>query len=124
MSSRFLRSLLATSLLGAALPLAAQTAPAPAPTAAAAEVPVKLEAFTVTGSNVKRLEVEKVLPVTIFDTAAMEVRDPGQPSDMITALPQVTGCRATRPRPWARRPAATTRASPCAAFPPATPWCC
>ena len=92
MNTTLLRSLLAIPVLGALLPLGAQTAPAPSPNAAAAaETAIKLEAFTVTGSNVKRLEVEKVLPVTIFDAAAMEVRDPGQPSDLITALPQVTG---------------------------------
>jgi len=91
MNTTLFRSLLAIPVLGTLWPLGAQTAPASAPTAAAAEVPLKLEAFTVTGSNVKRLEVEKVLPVTIFDAAAMEVRDPGQPSDLITALPQVTG---------------------------------
>ncbi len=79
-------------LLAAAAGLRAQTAPAPAPTAAAApEQPLKLEAFTVTGSNIKRLDMEKVLPVTVFDQAAIEVRDAAQPSDLLTALPQVTG---------------------------------
>lgn len=68
-----------------------QTAPQPASTNPAAGDTIKLEAFTVTGSNIKRIEVEKVLPVTAFDTAAIEVRDGSQPSDLITALPQVTG---------------------------------
>ncbi|MEO5960149.1 MAG: TonB-dependent receptor [Opitutaceae bacterium] len=72
------------------LPALAQSAPASSSTAAA-DPAVKLEAFTVTGSNVKRLEVEKVLPVTVFDTAAMEIRDAAQPSDLLTALPQITG---------------------------------
>src|SRR5438067_1654063 len=57
----------------------AQTAPAPSGSSATEE-PVKLEAFTVTGSNIKRLEIEKVLPVTILDAAAIEVRDGSQPS--------------------------------------------
>ncbi len=85
-------------VLAAALTLAAlaqaQTAPAPTSTPGAgarADEPVKLEAFTVTGSNIKRLEVEKVLPVTVFTTEQIEVRDASQPSDLITALPQVTG---------------------------------
>ncbi len=79
-------------MLAGAAALRAQTAPAPSPTAAAPrEEALKLEAFTVTGSNIKRLEVEKVLPVTVFDAAAIDVRDAAQPSDLLTALPQVTG---------------------------------
>ncbi|MBL9202464.1 MAG: TonB-dependent receptor [Opitutaceae bacterium] len=75
-----------------ALHLRAQTAPAPArPTPAAGDEPLRLEVFTVTGSNLKRIEVEKVLPVTVLDTTAIEVRDASQPSDLLTALPQVTG---------------------------------
>ena len=66
----------------------AQTAPTPP---RVGEETVKLEAFTVTGSNIKRLEVEKVLPVTVIDAGAIEVRDAAQPSDLITAMPQVTG---------------------------------
>jgi outer membrane receptor protein involved in Fe transport len=70
----------------------AQSQPARStPAAAPGDETVKLEAFTVTGSNVKRLEVEKVLPVTVFDAAQIEVRDASQPSDLLTALPQVTG---------------------------------
>ncbi|MBI5771626.1 MAG: TonB-dependent receptor [Verrucomicrobia bacterium] len=68
----------------------AQAAPAPTATPGAEEA-VKLEAFTVTGSNVRRIEVEKVLPVTVLDTSTIEVRDAAQPSDLLTALPQVTG---------------------------------
>ncbi|MEY4004942.1 MAG: hypothetical protein RLZZ221_1038, partial [Verrucomicrobiota bacterium] len=45
----------------------AQTAPTPP---RAGEETVKLEAFTVTGSNIKRIEVEKVLPVTVIDAVA------------------------------------------------------
>ncbi len=67
----------------------AQTAPAPA--GSQPEEAVKLEAFTVTGSNIKRLDYEKVLPVTILGSAEIEIRDASQPSDLLTALPQVTG---------------------------------
>ncbi|MBI4623479.1 MAG: TonB-dependent receptor [Verrucomicrobia bacterium] len=52
---------------------------------------VQLDTFSVTGSNIRRLEIEKVLPVTVFDSSAIEVRDASQPSDLLTALPQVTG---------------------------------
>ena len=54
------------------------------------EEPVKLEAFTVTGSNIKRLEMEKVLPVTIFSRDLMDARNAITPVEMLTALPQVT----------------------------------
>ena len=70
----------------------AQTAPAPSNTTPATpDETVKLEAFTVTGSNIKRMDFEKVLPVTIMDLSSIEIRDASQPSDLLTALPQVTG---------------------------------
>jgi len=64
----------------------AQKAPAPAD-----EQVIKLEAFSVTGSNIKRLEMEKVLPVTVFDNATIDVRDASEAADLLTALPEVTG---------------------------------
>lgn len=56
-----------------------------------AESPVKLEVFSVTGSNLKRLDQEKVLPVSILGSSELEIRDASQPSELLTALPQVTG---------------------------------
>lgn len=71
----------------------AQTAPAPAtpaePTETAGET-VKLAEFTVTGSNIKRLDIEKVLPVTVFGREAMEARNPTTPVEMLQAMPQAT----------------------------------
>ncbi len=61
----------------------AQSAPAPG------DETVKLEAFTVTGSNIKRLEMEKALPVSIIDRDVIEARDAQTPVDLLTALPQV-----------------------------------
>ena len=87
----FRRALACAAALSLTALAPAQTAPAPRATPAAGDETVKLEAFTVTGSNIKRIEVEKVLPVTVFDAAAIEVRDAAQPSDLLTALPQVTG---------------------------------
>ena len=52
---------------------------------------VRLEQFTVTGSNIKRLDHEKTLPVTVINRDAMEVRDAAQASDLLTSLPSVTG---------------------------------
>ena len=78
--------------LGAAVPGFAQTAPAASATAAAAPAAdtVKLEAFTVTGTNIKRLDQEKVLPVTVFNLEQIEARNALTPVEMLTALPQVT----------------------------------
>ncbi len=89
--ARFRACFLAACVLPAFL--LAQSAPTTPqrPAAAPENETVKLEAFTVTGSNIRRLEVEQVLPVTVIDTAAIEVRDAAQPSDLLTALPQVTG---------------------------------
>ncbi|MBC7368062.1 MAG: TonB-dependent receptor [Undibacterium sp.] len=68
----------------------AQTAPTSAAAGREGE-PLKLESFTVTGSNLKRLDQEKVMPVTILAASDLEVRDASQPSELLTALPQVTG---------------------------------
>ncbi len=69
----------------------AQAAPAPTSAAPKEDEPLKLEAFSVTGTNIKRLDVEKVLPVTVLSPSDIEVRDAAQPSDLLQALPQVTG---------------------------------
>lgn len=72
-------------------PILAQTAPAPSGVAsdAAAET-IKLESYTVTGSQIKRLEMEKVLPVTVFNKDLIDVRNALTPVELLTALPQVT----------------------------------
>jgi outer membrane receptor protein involved in Fe transport len=80
-------SALAFSLTAAIAP--AQTAPKPA--AATGDETIRMEAFSVTGSNIKRLDIEKVLPVSVITAAEMDIRDASQPSDLLTALPQVTG---------------------------------
>lgn len=67
-------------------PLHAQTATAPE-----SDVPVvKLEAVSVTGSNIRRLDTEKVLPVTIISREAVEARSAITPVELLTSLPQVT----------------------------------
>ena len=63
----------------------AQTAPA----AAAPEV-MKLEAFKVTGSNINRLDAEKVLPVTVLDREAIEASNSLTPIELLMRLPQLT----------------------------------
>ena len=56
-----------------------------------ADQAIQLEAFSVTGTNLKRIEMENVLPVTILSAADIDVRDASQPSELLMALPQVTG---------------------------------
>ena len=89
-------TLLATllvTLLSWASPTQAQTAPANAASTAAPKntETIKLEAFTVTGSNIKRMDFEKVLPITTFNLDLIDIRGASQPSDLLTALPEVTG---------------------------------
>ena len=78
----------------AATALHAQTAPAPSAATAekkdGKEEVLKLEAFSVTGTNIKRLDQEKILPVTVFNIEQIEIRNALTPVEMLTALPQVT----------------------------------
>jgi iron complex outermembrane recepter protein len=50
---------------------------------------VELQSFVVTGSNIKRTDMEKVVPITILDQDAMSVRNALLPVDMLTTLPSV-----------------------------------
>jgi outer membrane receptor protein involved in Fe transport len=49
-----------------------------------------MEAFSVTGSNIKRLDVESALPVTVLTRETIEARNAITPVEMLTSLPQVT----------------------------------
>ncbi|MCX6953367.1 MAG: TonB-dependent receptor, partial [Verrucomicrobia bacterium] len=51
---------------------------------------VALQNFVVTGSNIKRLDMEKVVPVTVLGADAIEARNAFTPVDLLTALPQIT----------------------------------
>jgi len=81
--SRLTRVPLLTALLACTTGTFAQIAPA--------DESIQLPAFSVTGSNVKRLESEKALPVTVFTLDEIDARDASQASDLLAALPQVTG---------------------------------
>ncbi|NBX60795.1 MAG: TonB-dependent receptor, partial [Opitutaceae bacterium] len=83
---------LALLAFAASLSLAqAQLSPTAPAAQSSKEETVVLQTFTVTGSNIKRLDAEKTLPVTVLNREAMEVRDASQASDLLTSLPQVTG---------------------------------
>lgn len=83
---------LAPSALTLLTILTASTARAQTVTAPAAkpEETVKLAAFSVTGTNIKRFDQETVLPVTVFNLDVMEARNALTPVELLTALPQVT----------------------------------
>lgn len=81
-------ALLACSTLAALLP--AQTAPAPAASdASSTSETLKLETFSVTGSNLKRVENEKALPVTIINRDLLDARDGSTPIEFLQTLPQI-----------------------------------
>ena len=72
--SPFVRRRSAWFLL-AVLPLYAQVAPPPrSPVVAGAASPTVMDAFTVTGSNIRRLDEEKTLPVTVMTLEDLDLR--------------------------------------------------
>ena len=65
-----------------------QPAPAPSRTVAQDQA-IELQRFIVTGSNIRRLDLEKIAPVTVLDQTAIEVRNAVVPVDLLTSLPSV-----------------------------------
>ena len=57
--------------------------------ASPAEETVKLEAFTVTGSNIKRLEEENALPVSIITPEIIEARNAATPVEFLASIPSI-----------------------------------
>src|SRR4051812_36329592 len=49
-----------------------------------------MEAFVTTGSNIKRLDQENTLPVTVFSMAQLETRDSATPMDLLIGIPEIT----------------------------------
>lgn len=68
----------------------AQSAPASAATGAAGQTDalVKLEAFAVTGSHLKRLEQEKALPVTVVTDEEIQLRGVATAAELFASVPQ------------------------------------
>ena len=75
-------------ILATASCLAAQSAP-PIPRQTPAET-VTMEAFTVTGTNIKRLDQEKSLPVTIISSDDIEARDAATPMNLLESIAFIT----------------------------------
>jgi outer membrane receptor protein involved in Fe transport len=49
----------------------------------------ELEQVVVTGSHIRRADMEKTVPVSVIDEAAMETRNAVLPSELLTSLPSV-----------------------------------
>lgn len=49
----------------------------------------ELDAIVVTGSRIRRTDMEKIVPVTVLDEATIEVRNATLPADLLTSLPSV-----------------------------------
>ncbi|MBI5382965.1 MAG: TonB-dependent receptor [Opitutae bacterium] len=84
-------SYLLTAALAAAFavaPLPAQTArPSPdQPAAPAAEQPIVLETFTVTGSNIRRVDAETALPVLVIDMTDVNMRNGSTMADLFETI--------------------------------------
>lgn len=50
---------------------------------------VALQGYVVTGSNIKRADLEKIAPITVLNTESIETRNALTPVDLLTSLPQV-----------------------------------
>jgi outer membrane receptor protein involved in Fe transport len=77
--------------LAAAASLAALAAPASAQDVDADTQSQKLETITVTGSNIRRVDIETSNPVVTIDRAAIEKTGKLTLGDLVQALPAVTG---------------------------------
>ena len=79
------RIAVAAALYGALAPAAAAGAEAQL----ASITQDELETVLVTGSRIKRTDLEKIVPITVLDEAAMEARNAVLPADLLTSLPSV-----------------------------------
>src|SRR4051794_31843522 len=88
---RFLPVTISAAIALSVVALSAQTAPPiPVEKKDLPAAPVQLEAFTVTGSNIKRVDIEKTLPVTIITSEELEARDAVTPFDQLAGIPHIT----------------------------------
>ncbi len=86
------------ALIAALLPASgfAQATPPPPPVQPPEEA-VTLEAFTVTGSNIRRVDEEKILPVSVIGTDDLECGERRLPPNCSNYCPTVASSR------WAKR---------------------
>lgn len=77
---------LAALALAFAAAAPAQTPTPPTPRPADVETPVVLEAFTVTGSNIRRVDAETALPVTVIDKSELDARGAATMAELFETL--------------------------------------
>jgi outer membrane receptor protein involved in Fe transport len=81
------RAAFCLSLLAVATAAAAEAARAPTPPEQ--DKVIAMQDFVVTGSHIRRLDLEKVAPITVLDLDAITVRQAVVPVDMLTSLPSL-----------------------------------
>ncbi len=87
---RQFRSKLGHAVAGILLGTAgAASAQAPADSGAREGSTARLEEIVVIGSNIRRADMDRTVPVTVIDQDAMEVRSAVLPVDLLTSLPSV-----------------------------------
>src|SRR5687767_11077940 len=77
---------LATIVLAATASAQTTTPPVGAAAADPAVQPVQLEAFTVTGSNIRRVDAETALPITVFDKSDLDARGASTMAELFETL--------------------------------------
>ncbi|MFM7751433.1 MAG: TonB-dependent receptor plug domain-containing protein, partial [Opitutaceae bacterium] len=73
-----------------ALFVAVRAVAQPAPAGGAPGEAVRMEAFTVTGSNIKRLDQEKSLPITILTADELDARDAATAMNLLESIAYIT----------------------------------
>jgi iron complex outermembrane recepter protein len=80
--------LVLAAVLQAGSPAPAQTVDGAGP-GPADDTPAELETVTITGSNIRRADLEAVVPITVIGQDAIETRGALLPSELLTSLPSV-----------------------------------
>jgi iron complex outermembrane receptor protein len=88
-SSPALRLLVAALLQGMAVSGAIADTADEAGTGTEARDVNELDAVVVTGSNIRRTDLEAIAPISVIDSTAIEVRNALLPADLLTSLPSV-----------------------------------
>jgi iron complex outermembrane receptor protein len=83
---RYQTPLCAVVALTLAASAAAQTASPPASASVNSGEPLKLEAFTVTGSNIRRVDAETALPITVIDKTELDARGAATMAELFETL--------------------------------------
>ncbi len=83
---RYPNPVCAFAAIALAAAASAQTITPPATTAAAPDQAVQLEAFMVTGSNIRRVDAETALPITVIDKTDLDARGAATMAELFETL--------------------------------------